>query len=355
MTAAALYPPKAAPTLIARLKARYFRSWFDGTITVAIIALAAWAVPAIVDWAILRATLFTPDGQVCARGGGACWAVITNRYFYIFLGTYPIDQAWRPATVTVMLIALAALSCFRFMWNGRLPILWIGAAFLTWLLMRGGVFGLPQVETSRWGGLPITLIIAVFSLMAALPLGILLALGRRSRLPSLRILCTIYIELMRGVPLVSVLFMASVMLPLFLPDGFTIDRLMRAMVAFTGFSAAYVAEVVRGGLNAVPKGQYEAAASMALSTVQSYQMIILPQALRVSIPALVNTFIEFFKDTSLILIVGMLDLFSAGRSVLSDPAWLPFAAEVYLFLGAVYFLFCFSMSKASQRMEGAGR
>lgn len=337
------------------LRDKYFKSPLDTTITLAILGVFAFVVPRLFDWAVLNSVTFASNPAACQQAGGACWAVITQRYFYIFLGTYPIEQAWRPITVCIILLLLVVSSCFRSLRGGRLLGLWVAGALMTYILMRGGLMSLPLVESARWGGLPITLIIAIFSLLAALPLGILLALGRRSKLPLLRFLCTAYIELMRGVPLVSVLFMASVMLPLFLPEGLTIDRLMRALVAFACFAAAYVAEVVRGGLNSIPNGQYEAASAMALGPVRAYQLVILPQALKVSIPALVNTFIEFFKDTSLILIVGMLDLFSAGRSVLSDPAWLPYATEVYIFLGAIYFVVCFSMSKVSQRMEGFRR
>lgn len=340
------------PSLARAIRNRYFRSPGDAVITLTILATLAWIVPRLFNWAVLKAVAFADTPALCQQAGGACWAVVTQRYFYILLGTYPYDQAWRPITVMVVLLTLVGASCFRSLRGTWLLGAWVAGTFLTYVLMGGGVFGLSPVDTGRWGGLPVTLILAIFSLAASLPLGILLALGRRSSLPALRFVCTAYIELMRGVPLVSVLFMASVMLPLFLPEGFTIDRLLRALVAFACFAAAYVAEVVRGGLNSIPKGQYEAATAMALGPARAYRFVILPQALKISIPALVNTFIEFFKDTSLVLVVGMLDLFNAGRSVLSDPAWLPYATEIYIFLGVVYFVFCFGMSKVSQGLEG---
>lgn len=345
--------PVTRPSFQDGIRRRFFRTKFDALVTLLIVGLFVWIVPPLIDWAILSSVLFADDPALCrAPGAGACWAVIYQRYFYIFFGTYPPSEAWRPTLVMVMLLSLVVASCIRSLIGYRLLVLWLAGAVATYVLMRGGLFGLPLVDTTRWGGLPVTLILAVLSLGAALPIGILVALGRESKLPVLRWLCTAYVEFIRGVPLVAVLFMASVMLPLFLPEGLTVDRFLRALIAFTVFAAAYIAEVVRSGLRAIPRGQFEAASSMGLNRFQTYRLIVLPQALRLVIPALVNTFIEFFKDTSLVLVVGLLDLFNTGRSVLSDPLWLPFSTEVYVFLGMIYFAFCFTMSKFSQRMEG---
>ncbi|MBS0518997.1 MAG: amino acid ABC transporter permease [Proteobacteria bacterium] len=210
---------------------------------------------------------------------------------------------------------------------------------------------LSYVETSLWGGLPVTIILATYGLLFAFPLGILLALGRRSHLPLIKGLCVGFIELIRGVPLISLLIMASVMLPLFLPSGVTIDKFLRALVAVILFAAAYIAEVVRGGLQSLPKGQYEAADAMGLTYFQKTALVILPQALRVVIPPLINTFIGFFKDTSLVLIIGIFDFLNTANQALVDPKWAGFPSEVYLFAAFVYFCFCFSMSRYSKYLE----
>jgi general L-amino acid transport system permease protein len=219
------------------------------------------------------------------------------------------------------------------------------------VLMWGGVFGLSYVPQERWGGLPITLILSTFGLALAFPLAVLVALGRRSKLPAIKMLCVLYVELIRGVPLISLLFMASVMFPLFLPEGMNIDKLLRAQIAITLFAGAYLAEVVRGGLQALSRGQYEAAEALGLSFWQKTGLIILPQALRMVIPPLVNTFIGFFKDTSLVLIIGIFDLLTAGKTSVVEPAWQGFGVEVYVTVGVIYLVFCFAMSKYSQGLE----
>jgi general L-amino acid transport system permease protein len=230
--------------------------------------------------------------------------------------------------------------------------IWIAALAVIGVLMWGGILGLRYVPEDEWGGLPITLILATFGLAFAFPLSVLVALGRRSRtLPAVRMLCVLYVELIRGVPLIALLFMASVMFPLFMPEGVNVNKLLRAQIAIILFAAAYLAEVVRGGLQALPKGQAEAADALGLSYWQKTGVIILPQALRLVIPPLVNTFIGFFKDTSLVLIVGMFDLLMMGKVALSDPPWQSFSTEVYLMLAVIYIAFCFAMSKYSRVLE----
>jgi general L-amino acid transport system permease protein len=218
--------------------------------------------------------------------------------------------------------------------------------------MWGGILGLSFVPQDQWGGLPLTLILATFGLAFAFPLAVAVALGRRSRsLPALKLLCVVYVELIRGVPLITLLFMASVMFPLFLPEGMDIDKLLRAQIAIILFAGAYLAEIVRGGLQALPKGQYEAADALGLSYWKKTGLIILPQALRLVIPPLVNTFIGFFKDTSLVLIIGLFDLLSAGKIAMSDPVWTAYSTEVYLFIAVIYFLFCYTMANYSRGLE----
>jgi len=220
------------------------------------------------------------------------------------------------------------------------------------LLMWGGVLGMDYVAQDQWGGLPITLILATFGLAFAFPLAVVVALGRRStQLPAVKVLCVGYVELIRGVPLISLLFMASVMFPLFMPEGLNPDKLLRAQVAIILFAGAYLAEVVRGGLQSLPKGQYEAADALGLSYWQKTLKIILPQALRIVIPPLVNTFIGFFKDTSLVLIIGIFDLLTAGKVAMADPVWTGFSTEIYLVLAAIYFAFCYAMSRYSRGLE----
>ena len=229
---------------------------------------------------------------------------------------------------------------------------WIGTLAVIGMLMFGGVLGMVPVPVDYWGGLPITLILATFGLVFAFPLAILVALGRRSTgMPAVKTLCVVYVELIRGVPLISVLFMASVMFPLFMPQGINIDKLLRAQIAVILFAAAYLAEVVRGGLQALPKGQSEAADAMGLTYWQKTGFIILPQALRLVIPPLVNTFIGFFKDTSLVLIIGIFDLLTMGKVALSDPPWQSFSTEVYIALAFIYILFCYGMSRYSRGLE----
>ena len=238
------------------------------------------------------------------------------------------------------------------MWRRELLLLWLALLTVIGVLMWGGVFGLTFVSQDQWGGLPLTLILATFGLALAFPLAVLVALGRRSKqLPVVRALCVIYVELIRGVPLISLLFMASVMFPLFLPEGMDIDKLLRAQVAIILFAGAYLAEVVRGGLQALPKGQAEAADALGLSYWKKTGLIILPQALRLVIPPLVNTFIGFFKDTSLVLIIGLFDLLASGKIAMAEPIWAAYSTEVYVFLAAIYFLFCYTMARYSRGLE----
>jgi general L-amino acid transport system permease protein len=236
-------------------------------------------------------------------------------------------------------------------WTRRLMLLWPGGLAVIGLLMWGGVPGLPYVENERWGGLILTLLLTTFGLACALPLAIALALARRSSMPVLQGMAVGFIELVRGVPLISLLFMASVMLPLFLPPGVSVDKLLRAQIAMILFASAYLAEVVRGGLQAIPRSQYEMADALGLSYWQKTRHVVLPQALRISVPPLVNTFIGFFKDTSLVLIIGLFDLLSTVKISLNDPAWSGSGVEAYVFAAAVYFAFCFAMSLYSRRLE----
>ncbi|WP_368414397.1 amino acid ABC transporter permease [Falsiroseomonas sp.] len=355
--------PRAAPirTTGARAWARanLLASWWSTAVTLVLAYLILRWTVGFVEWAFINAVWSVPmqgdqpQTDTCRdmRGVGACWAVIVEKHRFILFGTYPFEEHWRPALACLLFVGLYIVSAIRRFWNWRLIPIWVGTLTAIGVLMWGGVFGLSYVPQERWGGLPITLILSTFGLAFAFPLAILVALGRRSKLPAIKMLCILYVELIRGVPLISLLFMASVMFPLFLPEGMNIDKLLRAQIAITLFAGAYLAEVVRGGLQSLSRGQYEAADALGLSYWQKTGFIILPQALRTVIPPLVNTFIGFFKDTSLVLIIGIFDLLTAGKTAIVEPAWQGFGVEVYVTVGAIYLVFCFAMSKYSQGLE----
>jgi general L-amino acid transport system permease protein len=336
-------------------RANLFSSWWSTLITLALGLVLGRFLAAAVQWGIVNAVWSVPNGhsQACRalRGAGACWAVVTEKYRFILFGTYPFDQHWRPGLAVVVFVALFVISARRSFWRKELLAIWVGALGLIAALMWGGFLGLPFVAQEQWGGLPVTLILATFGLALGFPLGVLVALGRRSKLPAIRMVCVAYVELIRGVPLVSLLFMASVMVPLFLPEGISVDKLLRAQLAFMLFAGAYLAEVVRGGLQAIPAGQSEAADALGLRYWPKTALIVVPQALRLVIPALVNTFIGFFKDTSLVLIIGIFDLLTAGKVATVEPAWQGFSLEVLIAVGVVYFAFCCAMSRYSQSLE----
>lgn len=337
------------------LRTNLFPSVTSTIVTLLLLAVLGKACIALWQWGIANAIWFVAGNDTSAcralRGVGACWAVIPEKYRFILFGTYPFDEQWRPALVVVIFIALFAVSSRRSFWRKELFLLWVAALAVIGCLMWGGFLGMSYVSQDRWGGLPVTLILATFGLAFGFPLGILVALGRRSKLPAIRSLCVLYVELIRGVPLISLLFMASVMFPLFMPDGVNIDKLLRAQIAFILYAGAYLAEVVRGGLQAVPRGQSEAADALGLSYWRKNLLIVLPQAIRHVIPPLVNTFIAFFKDTSLVLIIGIFDLLTTAKTAIIDPAWQSFSVEVYVFVGVIYFAFCFAMSRYSRSLE----
>lgn len=321
--------------------------------TLTVITALFYYVPPFIEWAIVNAVM-RPDVAACRAldGAGACWGVIAEKYRLILFGRYPFAEQWRPLTATLLMVAMLVASCTRPLWSKWLVLAWAVVFAVFFILMRGGVFGLSDVETDRWGGLPLTLLLSTIGIAAAFPIAILVALGRRSRLPALRTICIVYVELIRGVPLISVLFMASFMFPLFMPQGVTINVLVRVLVGITLFAAAYLAEVVRGGLQAIPTGQYEAAASLGLSYWQTQRKIVLPQALRLVVPSIMNSFISTFKDTSLVTIVSLYELTgSVTLALAGDANWRPFFIEAYLFIAVIYWIFCFAMSRYSQWVE----
>src|SRR5271169_895493 len=343
-------PPPAAAGLFGWLRANLFSSVSNTILTVVAAALLAVTVPPVIRWALVDAVWSAPNSRAC-RGAGACWAFIAEKWRFILFGTYPYEQHWRPFCAVLIFVAMILASCDRRLWGRRLMLVWLAGLVAVGVLMWGGIFGLSYVGNELWGGLLLTLILAIVGMAFAFPFAILLALGRRSPLPAVRTICIAYIELIRGVPLITVLFMASVMLPLFLPAGMTIDKLLRAQSAFTLFAAAYLAENVRGGLQAISRGQYEAADSLGLGYWRRTWLIVLPQALAMVITPLVNSFIGTFKNTTLVVIIGLIDLIGATNAALTDANWRGYSVEAYLFIAAIYWSFCFFMSRYSQMLE----
>lgn len=347
-----LPPPSMSVGTLAWLRANLFSSGFNTLLTLFALYLIWLIVPPLLQWAVIKADWVGTTRADCTSGG-ACWVFIHQRFGQFMYGFYPSELRWRVDLTLVLMVCGAAPLFISKMPRKAL----YGAAYLLLLpvlaywLLHGGFWGLSEVSTSRWGGLMLTLVIAAIGISGALPLGILLALGRRSDMPAIRVLCVTFIEFWRGVPLITVLFMSSVMLPLFLPEGMSFDKLVRALIGVILFQSAYVAEVVRGGLQAIPKGQYEAAAAMGLGYWRMMGLVILPQALKLVIPGIVNTLIALFKDTSLVIIIGLFDLLNSIKQATTDPVWLGMATEGYVFAALVFWIFCFGMSRYSMHLE----
>lgn len=349
-------PPRSTTGAIGWLRENLFSSWQNTLLTILGLWITYEVIGSTLSWAFVNATWNGEDGAACTRAGaGACWPFIAAKFQQFMYGRYPDAERWRVNLTYVLAIA------------GLLPLmiprvpgkLWLSIYILfifpiiAFILLSGGMFGLRFIPTDLWGGLLVTLVVASVGIAGAFPIGILLALGRRSKMPFVRWISVGFIELVRGVPLITVLFMASVMLPLFLPEGVTIDKLMRALIMVALFAAAYLAEVIRGGLQAIPRGQYEAADALGLTYSRKMGLIILPQALKLVIPGIVSTFIGLFKDTSLVLIIGIFDLLGIVQLNQTDSKWFsPSTAMTgYVFAGIIFWVFCFGMSRYSQYIE----
>ena len=357
-------PPVATTGILGWCRQHLFSNWVNSLITLLVIYFLYQLIPWFLDWSVFSADFWTNykgelivDRTFCSRVAdpegdhGACWAIIIVRFYQFMYGFYPSEQVWR-VNLTYFLLVVALLPLLIEKIPGRKHLIKFTIAFpiVAFILLYGG-FGFQIIPTNKWGGLLVTLVLGVFGIAIAFPLGILLALGRRSQLPVISMFCTLFIEFIRGVPLITLLFFGMVMLPLFLPEGLNLDGLVRVLVAVTLFQAAYMAEVIRGGLQAIPRGQYEAAQSVGLSYWQMNRKIILPQAIRISIPSIVNTSIGLFKDTTLVIIIGLLDLLGIGRGALADATWMGLSNEVYVFVALVFFIFTFSMSRYSLYLE----
>ncbi|MBY5338656.1 amino acid ABC transporter permease [Rhizobium leguminosarum] len=357
-------PPPGERGAVAWIRRNLLATPKDVILTILALALIAWAVPHLVNWLFIQAVWSGPDRTFCAttiQGGiqpdgwsGACWAFISAKYDQFIFGRYPLNERWRPAIVGILFILLLVPMLIPSAPRKGLNAILLFAVLpvLAFWLLHGG-FGLEVVDTPLWGGLMVTLVLSFVGIAVSLPCGILLALGRRSKMPVIRMLCVTFIEVIRGVPLITVLFMASVMLPLFLPTGWNVDKLLRALIGVSIFTSAYMAEVIRGGLQAIPKGQFEGADSLGLGYWQKTRLIIMPQAIKLVIPSIVNTFIGTFKDTSLVTIIGMFDLLGIVKLNFSDANWASAVTPItgLIFAGFIFWLFCFGMSRYSGFME----
>ena len=347
-----LPPPTNTVGVVGWLRTNLFSSPLNALLTLAAIYLLWLTIPPAVEWAFIKADWQGETRDACTSGG-ACWVFVRVRFYQFMYGFYPEAESWRVNTAFGLLVLFSIpLFIKRFPWKGWLGLfLLVVYPYIAYTLFYGGSFGLTVVETHQWGGLMLTLVLAAVGIVAALPVGIVLALGRRSQMPIVKALSVGFIEFWRGVPLITVLFMSSVMLPLFLPEGMNFDKLLRALIGIIMFQSAYMAEVVRGGLQAIPKGQYEAAMALGLGYWRMMGLVILPQALKLVIPGIVNTFIALFKDTTLVLIIGLFDLLAIIQSAFADPKWLGYSVEGYVFAASIFWIFCFSMSRYSQALE----
>lgn len=345
-------PPdfSSARAFLAWARRSLFGTWPQALATLALLVLLGAALWSAIGWAVVDST-WTGDAARCRERGGACWLFIGETHRLILFGTYPQAEQWRALVVCILFPAALAASFVRALWSRGLLFIWIGVLVVSLILMGGGLPGLPAVPTSKWSGLPVTLLLAAIAVFGAFPLAVMLALGRQSRLPMPRALCTGFIEVMRGVPLIGVLFMAAVMFPLFVPDWLAIDSFLRVQLALVLFTAAYMAEAVRGGLFAVPPGQKEAAIALGLTRWQALRHVTLPQGLKASLPGIVSTGISEVKNTTLVLIVGIYDLLQTTRMAFVEVQWRPFYVEAYIFTGAIFFALCLTLSRLSQRVE----
>jgi general L-amino acid transport system permease protein len=340
-------PPAASPPAWHR---GLFASTANAIVSIIIALALLMVLPRLLSWAVIHG-IWQGGPEACRAGEGACWAFLTAKGPQILFGIYPPAERWRAIAAVVILIGLALWTLSPAHWTRRTLLMWVGGILLALLLMGGTWLGLRPVPTSAWGGLPITLLLTVLSLAIGFPTAVALALGRQSRAPILRWLSIGFIEVIRGLPLLSMLFIAAVLLPLMLPEGLTIDNFTRALAALCCYSAAYLAEVLRGGLQAIPAGQDEAAAALGLGRWQRLRMIILPQAIAKVLPALTNTVVVIIKNTSLVLVVGLFDLLSAARAALADPDWPTPFAETFLLVALIYFAICFGISRYSLFLE----
>ena len=348
-----LPPPPGTSGVLGWIRSNLFSSVSNSLLTFLFGYFIYFLIVHAGGWVVWDA-VFDADSRVACKAidDGACWAVITRRIGQFVYGFYPDAERWRADLAFILMFVAAAPLLYP-----ELPLrrylIWFSLFYpvVAFILICGGYFGLVEVETSVFGGFMLTMIVGITGISASLPLGILLALGRQSNLLSVRVICVTFIEFMRGVPLITLLFVASTMLNYFLPPGTNFNLLVRVLIMVTFFAAAYIAEVIRGGIQAIPRGQYEAAHAMALTYWQTTRLITLPQALRISIPGIMNTFIGLYKDTTLVVVIGLLDPLGIGRAALADSNWNGLSTETYMFVALFFFVSCFAMSRYSLWLE----
>lgn len=338
---------------LARLRKDYFGSLSASAMTLLSLALILWVVWLLLDWAVLRATFSpTADQAACAVKGGACWSVIATRWRVILFGIYPYDEQWRSALACAVVGLVILLSCWPRMWSfARLSLTWGLGAVLFYTLMRGGVLGLTVVNEQQWGGLPLTLFIFVATGVIGMPLAIALALLRRSDLPVIARVTGWIIDTIRSLPLLSILFTCAIVLPFMLPGFLIGEKLYRVVFGAALFFAAYQAEIIRGGFQGIPKGQEEAAKALGLGYAHRMTRIVLPQAFRLALPATINQFVIAFMESSLVVVVGFMELLAAGNTAFKTGEWKFAYAEVYVFVAAIYFAFVFGLSRYGAYLE----
>ena len=346
-------PPIVQIGFVGWLRKNLFSNWYNSLFTLLAVAFLTWYIPPILQWMFFDAIWSGESKSDCkVEGAGACWIFISTNLKMIFYGFYPTEELWRINIMYfVLLIAGTYLLIPNLKYKGLVGVFLLIIFPVICVIFFSGGFGLETVETRLWGGLFLTLVIAGVGIVLSLPIGVMLALGRRSKLPVVSLLCTIFIEIWRGVPLITVLFMASNMFPLFMPEGVNFDKLIRALIGVMFFSAAYLAEVVRGGLQAMPKGQYESSQAVGLTYWRMMALVILPQSLKMVIPAIIGSFIAIFKDTTLVLVIGLFDFLGSIQLVGTNPEWLGFSTEGYIFCAAIFWVFCYGMSRYSQQLE----
>ena len=343
-------PPASTVGLIGWLRRNLFSSFSNTILTLLSLYLLWLLIPAIIDWAIISSQLSGDDRFACG-GGGACWAWLDQRIGQFLYGFYPEGERWRVNIAFILLFPALAPWLFDGVFGQRY-LRWFSLAYpvLATILLVGG-FGLDQVPTDKFGGFMLNLVVGLSGIVLSLPIGIILALGRRSKLPLVRYFSIGFIEAVRGVPLITLLFVSNILLPIFLPPDVALDSVIRVIVMVTAFASAYMAEVIRGGLQAIPKGQFEGAEAMGFGYSKSMRLIILPQALKISIPGIVNTFIGLFKDTTLVIVIGLFDILGIANAMVSNPDWLGLSTETYVFVAMFFFVICFSMSRYSMWLE----
>lgn len=348
-------------TVLAWIRARYFATRRDTVITVVFATLVAWLLWSLLNWAILGATFAPNAGDICRtdRHTGACWSVVTTRWRIVIFGLYPFEEQWRSAIACLTMVGVAVLSCLPWFWSAkRLAPLWVLGFGTFYILMRGGYFGLTEVAEQNWGGLSLTIFIFAGVCILGMPLAIVFALLRRSELPWISGTMALVIDVIRSLPLLSIMFMFAIVMPFVLPEGLTGDKLYRVIVGFALFFACYQAEIIRGGIQALTNGQEEAAKALGLGYWHRIGYIILPQAFRNALPPTINQLVITFKETSLVTIIGFFDVMASGRAASGNADWNFATIEMYVFVALIFFVFVFSLSRYGAYLErrlGVGR